>query len=119
MHEFANLVPASSHRLEPLTRDGSQFAFMLFHPRIDGGIAFDSTVESQQLRSHRRSAFRLSNALGCYRESKITRNPIGEHWPTFVTYFTSPEGILKNTSCSWNINFHNTIDIFSPHNWHQ
>jgi hypothetical protein len=28
---------------------------MLFHPRIDGGIPLDSAVESQQLRSHRRS----------------------------------------------------------------
>src|SRR5258705_12255051 len=38
-------------------RDGSQFACMLFHPRIDGGIPLDSAVESQQFRSHRRSTF--------------------------------------------------------------
>jgi hypothetical protein len=30
---------------------------MLFHPRIDGGIPLDSAVESQQIRSHRRSTF--------------------------------------------------------------
>jgi hypothetical protein len=30
---------------------------MFFHPRIDGQIALDSAVESQQFRSHRRSAF--------------------------------------------------------------
>jgi hypothetical protein len=30
---------------------------MLFHPRIDGGIPLDSAVESQQVRSHRRSPF--------------------------------------------------------------
>src|SRR5260370_21464764 len=30
---------------------------MLFHPRIDGGIPLDSAVESQQVRSHRRSTF--------------------------------------------------------------
>jgi hypothetical protein len=36
-------------------RDRSQFTFVLFHPRIDGGIAFDSSVEPQQFRSHRRS----------------------------------------------------------------
>jgi hypothetical protein len=31
-----------------LLRDGSQINSMLIDPRIDGGIAFDSTVESQQ-----------------------------------------------------------------------
>jgi hypothetical protein len=30
---------------------------MLIHPRIDGGIAFLSAMESQQIRSHRRSIF--------------------------------------------------------------
>jgi hypothetical protein len=30
---------------------------VLFHPRIDGGIALDSAVKSQQFRSHRRSTF--------------------------------------------------------------
>ena len=30
---------------------------MLIHPRIDGGIAFESRFESQQFRSHRRSIF--------------------------------------------------------------
>jgi hypothetical protein len=37
--------------LKPLMRDCSQFTSMLFHPRIDGGMAFDNTVESQQLLS--------------------------------------------------------------------
>jgi hypothetical protein len=36
---------------------------MLFHPRIDGGIAFDSTVESQQFRSHRRFIFAFGSML--------------------------------------------------------
>jgi hypothetical protein len=31
---------------------------MLFHPRIDGGIALDGAVESQQIRFHRGSTFR-------------------------------------------------------------
>jgi len=57
MQQFPNFVPASSHHLKPLMRDGSQFASMLFHPRFDGGIAFDSSVESQQLRFHRRPIF--------------------------------------------------------------
>ena len=57
LQKFPDFVPASSHHLKPLMRDGSQFTSMLIHPRIDGGIAFDSTVESQQLRSHRRPIF--------------------------------------------------------------
>src|SRR5262249_10277105 len=55
MQELPNLVPAFSHHLKPLMRDGSQFACMLLHPRIDGGIPLDGAVKSQQSRSHRRS----------------------------------------------------------------
>src|ERR1700719_2498683 len=57
MQELPDFVPAFSHHLKPLMRDGSQFACMLFHPRTDGGIPLDSAVESQQFRSHRRSTF--------------------------------------------------------------
>src|SRR3981189_809181 len=49
MQKLPDFVPAFSHHLKPLMRDGSQFTSMLFHPRLDGGIAFDSSVESQQL----------------------------------------------------------------------
>src|SRR5437016_5700181 len=54
MQELPDFVPAFSHHLKPLTRDGSQFTSMLFHPRIDGGIPLDSAVEPQQFRSHHR-----------------------------------------------------------------
>ena len=50
MQKLPYLVPALSHHLKPLMRDGSQFPCMLFHPRIDGGIPLDSAVESQQVR---------------------------------------------------------------------
>ena len=46
MQEFPNFVPAFSHHLKPLMRDGSQFTCMLFHPRINGRIPLDSSVES-------------------------------------------------------------------------
>jgi hypothetical protein len=36
---------------------------MFFHPRIDGGIALDNAVESQQFRSHRRSIFAFGSML--------------------------------------------------------
>ena len=55
MQELPGFVPAFSQHLKPLMRDGSQFTFMLLHPRIDGGIVFDSAVESQQVRFHRAS----------------------------------------------------------------
>src|SRR5258708_221101 len=57
MQKLPDFVPAFSHHLKPLMRDGTQFTSMLFHPRIDGGIALDSATESQQFRSHRRSTF--------------------------------------------------------------
>src|SRR5256886_886884 len=57
MQKLPDFVPALSHHLKPLMRDGSQFTCMLFHPRIDGGVPLDSAIESQQFRSHRRSTF--------------------------------------------------------------
>src|SRR5215468_8776521 len=48
MQELPNFVPAFSHHLKPLMRDGSQFTCMLFHPQIDRGIALHSAVQSKQ-----------------------------------------------------------------------
>jgi hypothetical protein len=63
-----------------LLRDGSQFTSMLIHPRIDGGIAFDSTVESQQFRSHRHSIFAfwsmLRGTLQEERKGLVLRNDL-------------------------------------------
>src|SRR5215471_8421316 len=56
MQKLSDFVPAFSHHLKPLMRDGSQFTCMLFHPRIDGRIPLNCAVESQQFRSHRRSS---------------------------------------------------------------
>src|SRR5277367_533155 len=63
MQSLPDFVPALSHHLKPLMRDGSQCTAMLFHPSIDGGIAFDCTVESQQVRSHRRPIFACGSML--------------------------------------------------------
>jgi hypothetical protein len=54
MQKLPDFVPALSHHLKPLMRDGSQFHLHALHPRIDGGIPLDSAVKSQQVRSHRR-----------------------------------------------------------------
>ena len=50
MQKLPDFVPAISHHLKPLMRDGSQFTCMLSHPRIDSGIPLHSAVESQQFR---------------------------------------------------------------------
>jgi hypothetical protein len=65
MQDLQDFVPASSHHLKPLMRDGSQFTTMLFHPRIDSGIAFDSTVEAQQFCPHHRSMLLANNLHFC------------------------------------------------------
>jgi hypothetical protein len=54
-------VPTFPHHFKPPMRDDSQFVAVLFHPGIDGGIPFDTTIESQQFRSHCRFIF----AFGC------------------------------------------------------
>src|SRR5713226_5088167 len=53
MQKLPDFVPAFSHHLKPLARDGSQFTSTLIHPHIDGGIPLDSAIEPQQFRSHR------------------------------------------------------------------
>src|SRR5882724_5678215 len=63
MQKLPDFVPAFSHHLKPLMRDGSQSTCVLFHPRIDGGVPLDSAVESQQFRSHRRHTFLPSRSV--------------------------------------------------------
>jgi hypothetical protein len=66
MQKLPHFVPAFSHHLKPPLRHGSQFTPMRSHPRLDGRIALDSAIESQQLRSHRRSTF-------CLRDMRLGR----------------------------------------------
>src|ERR1700693_3879738 len=56
MQDLPDFVPAFSHHLKPLLRDGSQFTSMPCHPCIDSGITLDGAVESQQFRFHRKRA---------------------------------------------------------------
>jgi hypothetical protein len=71
MQDFPDFVTAFPHYLKPLMRDGSQFTSTLFHPRINGRIAFDSTVEPQQFRSHRRSF-----ALRTFACQRVPKSPM-------------------------------------------
>src|ERR1700722_19104886 len=68
MQNLPHFVSALSHHLKPAMRDGSQFTRMLFHPGIDGGIPFDSAIESEQFHSHRRP-----NPAGCCRGVPICK----------------------------------------------
>jgi hypothetical protein len=61
MQKFPDFVPAFSHHLKPPMRDRSQFTGMRLHPRIDGWIALDRAVESQQICLHRRFTFCLQD----------------------------------------------------------
>src|ERR1700722_19287685 len=61
MQKLADFVPALSHHLKPLMRDGSQFTCMLSQPGIDGGIPLDGAVESQEVRFHRGTALGVKN----------------------------------------------------------
>src|ERR1700692_4016579 len=63
MQKLPAFVPAFSHHLKPPMRDGSQFTPLLINPLTDCWIAFYSTVESQQFRSHRRSIFAFGSML--------------------------------------------------------
>src|SRR5947209_9107852 len=76
MQKLPDFVPAFSHHLKPLMRDGSQFTYVLFHARIDGGIPLDSAVESQQIRSHRRSTFCFEICGYVTLLSSLQQNPL-------------------------------------------
>lgn len=79
VHELPDFVSAFSQHLKPPMRNIPQFTPMLFHPRVDGGIALDSAIQSEQIRSHRDHFFlfrheknsslllteRLSNGESC------------------------------------------------------
>src|SRR5258708_28208515 len=81
MQKLPDFVPAFSHYFKPLMRDGSQCARMLFHPRIDGGIALDSAVESQQFRSHRHGVLRAAGWFqGATLSSYSMRSPKTSVW---------------------------------------
>ena len=45
MQKLPDFGAAVSHHRKPLTRDGSQFTGMRYHPRMDGGIPFDAPLK--------------------------------------------------------------------------
>ena len=48
VHKLAHFVAAVSHHFKPALGDGSYFALVIFHPLMDGGIALEGAVESEQ-----------------------------------------------------------------------
>src|SRR5690348_343257 len=71
MQKLPDFVAALSHHLKPLLRHGSQFACVLFHPSINGGLPLDRAVESQQVRSHRPPPYSLGNNVPIRRQRSL------------------------------------------------
>lgn len=67
MQDLADFIATFPHDLKPLPGDHSQFIFMRVHPRIDSGIAFNGTVESQQLRIHWPGHSQATTEVACHR----------------------------------------------------
>ena len=94
MQKLPDFVPALSHHFKPVMGEGSQFAGMVFHPRIDSGVAFDSAVESQQFRFHR------SSILQRFCEQVFFDGFWGCAGRCAFPYFSIPQG-LKPSSSLW------------------
>jgi uncharacterized protein (UPF0332 family) len=52
MQYLSNLVATCAHHLKPFAREHSQVPFVPIHPYIDSRVAFEGTVQSQQLLLH-------------------------------------------------------------------
>src|SRR5450755_397319 len=107
MQKFQYFVPAFSHHLKPLMRDGSQSTCMLFHPRIDGGIPLDSAVESQQFRSHRRRhrvlSHRVLRATGWFQGATLSTYSMGSPKPSVWTPSWRKASKAINRRCALNV----------------
>src|SRR5437879_6023074 len=100
MQKFPDFVPAFSHDLKPLMRDGSQLTRMLFHPRIDGGIPLDSAVESQQFRSHRHG---ILTATRWFQGATLSSYSMGSPKPSVWTPRWRRASKAINRRCALNV----------------
>src|SRR5580704_19786056 len=100
MQKLPDFVPAFSHHLKPLMRDGSQFTCMLFHPRIDGGIPLDGAVESQHFRSHRHGILR---ATGWFQGATLSSYSMGSPKPSVWTPSWRRASKAINRRCALNV----------------
>ena len=48
VHHLANIISARPKNVEPLPRDGTQFAGLLFHPGTDSGVPLDRSREPKE-----------------------------------------------------------------------
>src|SRR6266436_2807982 len=85
MQKLPDFIPALSHHFKPLMRDGSQSTCMLFHPRIDGGIALDSAVQSKQFRSRRRFSHGVLRATRWFQGATLSSYSMGSPKPSVWT----------------------------------
>ncbi len=45
MQELSDFVSTLSHHFEPVRRDGPQFVWLFFHPRVDGRISLNGAIQ--------------------------------------------------------------------------
>src|SRR5260370_7218918 len=100
MEKLPDFGRAFSDHVKGLVRDGSQFTCMLFHPRIDGGIALDSAVESQQFRSHRHGVLR---ATGWFQGASLSSCSMGSPKPSVWTPRWRRASKAINRRCALNV----------------
>jgi hypothetical protein len=82
MHNLADFVSAFSYYFEPVMRNRAQFTGMRFHPRIDGGIARDTAVQSEEFGSYhlvqRLKRFSSDNFIAALKARATQRQICGE-----------------------------------------
>src|SRR6266446_5969919 len=103
MQKLPDFVPAFSHHLKPLLRDGSQFTGMLFHPRIDGGIPIDSPIESQQFRSQGMSAHCVLIGTRSFQGATFSSYSMGSPKPSVWTPSWRRASKAINRRCALNV----------------
>src|SRR6516164_1296245 len=100
MQKLADFVSAFSHHLKPLLRDDSQFACMLFHPAIDGGIAFHSAVQSKQFRSYHHGVLRATSR---FQDATLSSYSMGSPKPSVWTPSWRKASKAINRRCALNV----------------
>src|SRR5689334_4905672 len=100
MQKLSDFVPAFSHHLKPPMRDGSQFARMLLHPCIDGGIALDPAVQSKQFRSDHHDVLR---ATRWFQGATLSSYSMGSPKPSVWTPSWRNASKAINRRCALNV----------------
>src|SRR6202051_3043022 len=100
VHKLADFVSAFSYHLKPPMRAVSQFTCVLFHPRIDGGIALDTAVQSKQFRSYRHGVL---TATCWFQSATLSSYSMGSPKPSVWTPSWRSASKAINRRCALNV----------------